>query len=247
MKMVVDLPEALHARSPAPSSTPSATPSRRSSASSTCIPDRVASRRHLRALVVPQPRAHHLPLPAALHAAPVSVALPEGRDAALLGRQVAAGIGQARRALPRRRRLRAHRRRLRQHQRAHRLRRGRGLDHRRAARRRRASNCCARGQTVHPREPGARLRRAPPRQLGGGGRPRSPKRRATASSAASSPACSAWRWPASPRAALALDGEPQLHAATPRGLLSPGASRPPNCSEIRRRLPRRGHLAATTR
>ncbi len=61
--------------------------------------------------------------------------LARGRHAALVGRQVAAGIGQARRAAPGRRRLRAHRRGLGQHERADRLRRGRGLDDGRAARR----------------------------------------------------------------------------------------------------------------
>ena len=43
MKMVVDLPESYRRWSPARCSTPSAIPSRRSSASSTCIPDRVAT------------------------------------------------------------------------------------------------------------------------------------------------------------------------------------------------------------
>ena len=64
---------------------------------------------------------------------PATLALSQERNTAFLGRQVAAGIGQARRALPHRRRLRAHRRRLRQHQHAHRLRRRRGMDHGRAA------------------------------------------------------------------------------------------------------------------
>ncbi len=64
---------------------------------------------------------------------PYSVALSEGRAAAFLGREVAAGIGQAGRAVSGGRRLRAHRRRLGKHQRAHRLGRGRGLDHRYAA------------------------------------------------------------------------------------------------------------------
>ena len=41
-------------------------------------PDRVATVGHLRALVVRQPGAHLLPLPAALHAAPVSLAVSEG-------------------------------------------------------------------------------------------------------------------------------------------------------------------------
>ena len=54
------------------------------------------------------------------------------------GAKIAAGIGQARRAEACGQRLCAHRRRLRQHQRADRLRRGRGLDHRRPAGRRRA-------------------------------------------------------------------------------------------------------------
>ena len=70
------------------------------------------------------PHAHVVPLPAALHAAPVLVALPEGREAALVGREVAAGIGQARRAVSGRQRICAHRRRLGQHQRAHRIGRG---------------------------------------------------------------------------------------------------------------------------
>jgi flavin-dependent dehydrogenase len=55
---------------------------------------------------------------------PVFVALSEGRQAALVGREVAAGIGQARRAVPGRRWLCAHRRGLGQHQRADRLGRG---------------------------------------------------------------------------------------------------------------------------
>ena len=59
-------------------------------------PRRVAG--HLRAVVVRQPGAHRLPLPAALDAAPVSLALPQGRHAALVGREDAAGIRPARRA-----------------------------------------------------------------------------------------------------------------------------------------------------
>ena len=89
-----------------------------------------------------------VPLSAALHAAPLFLALSGRRHAALLGRQVAAGIGPARRALPGRRRLCAHRRRLGQHQCADRLRRGRSLDHRHATGRSRARTA-ARGQAVH--------------------------------------------------------------------------------------------------
>ena len=82
------------ARSPARSSTPSAIPSPRSSASSTCIPERVATV----GIFVPSwfrsSDADLLPLPAALHAASVFLALSEGRQAALVGREIAAGIGQ---------------------------------------------------------------------------------------------------------------------------------------------------------
>ena len=54
---------------------------------------------HLRALVVRQSRAHLLPLPAALDAASVPVAVPEGRrSCARWGAKIAAGIGPARRA-----------------------------------------------------------------------------------------------------------------------------------------------------
>ena len=53
--------------------------------------------------------------------------------------------------LPHRRRLRAHRRGLRLHQHAHRLRRRRGLDHRRATRRSRP-RAAPRGHAVHPRK-----------------------------------------------------------------------------------------------
>jgi hypothetical protein len=91
-------------------------------------------------------RCARLPLLAALHAASVSLALSRRRQAALVGREVAAGIRQARRAVSGRRRLRAHRRRLGQHQRAHRLRRGRSLDHRRATRRSACSNCSRPGK-----------------------------------------------------------------------------------------------------
>ena len=94
-------------------------------------PDRVATVGIFVPFVVPQSDAHLVSLPAALHAASLSVAVSEGRQAAQLGREIAAGIGHARRTVPGGRRLRAHRRRLRQHQRAHRQRRGRGVDYRR--------------------------------------------------------------------------------------------------------------------
>ncbi len=84
--------------------------------------------RNLRALVVRLPHAHRLSLPAALHSAPIPVALSRRRAAALLGSEVAGGVGQARRAIACRQRLRAHRRMLRQHECSHRLRRGRSLD-----------------------------------------------------------------------------------------------------------------------
>ena len=140
MKMVVDLPDDSAAR------TRHGPPHLRlSRAGDLRLPLRASGPRrlgrHLRAVVVRQPGAHRLPLPAALHAASVPLAVPQGRQAAQLGRQVAAGIRPARRAAPGRRRLRAHRRRLRQHQRAHRLRRGRSLDHRRRNSPRRCSNC----------------------------------------------------------------------------------------------------------
>ena len=75
--------------------------------------------------------------------APVPLAAPRGRHAALVGREVAAGVGPARRAAPGGRRLRAHRRGIGQHQCADRLRRGRGLDDRRAAGARACSSCCS--------------------------------------------------------------------------------------------------------
>ena len=105
-------------------STPSAIPSRRSSASSTCI------RNAWPAVGIFVPSWFRSPVRTAyrylqhfmLH--PYLVALSAGRQAALVGRQVAAGIGPARRTVPGRRRLRAHRRGLGQHQRADRLGRG---------------------------------------------------------------------------------------------------------------------------
>ncbi len=108
MKMVIELPETadVHAaRSPAPCGTPSAIPSRRSSASSMCI--RTAWFRWasscLRGWAIR--RARRTAICSTTSSIPASVALSEGRHAALVGRQVAAGIGQARRAVPDGRRL----------------------------------------------------------------------------------------------------------------------------------------------
>ena len=113
-------------------------------------PRRVA--RHFCAVVVRQPGAHGLPLSPALDAASVSLALSQGRQAPLVGRQDARRIRQARRAAPHRRRLRAHRRRQRHHERPHRLRRGRSLGHRHATRRGRPR--IAQGQkAVHQAKP----------------------------------------------------------------------------------------------
>ena len=111
------------------------------------------------------------------------------------GARSRSGVGQARRAAPRRRRLRAHRRGLRHDERAHRLGRRRGVDDRHAARRGACSSSCARRSPSRrrtssgPTSPGAG--RAGWRRRGG-----SRRRRATASGTASSRACSAWRSPA---------------------------------------------------
>ena len=151
MKFVVDLPEDTHAQSRhraahvrlsrAGDFRFSLRPSR---------PRRVA--RHFCAVVVRQPGAHGLPLSPALDAASVSLALSQGRQAPLVGRQDARRIRQARRAAPHRRRLRAHRRRQRHHERPHRLRRGRSLGHRHATRRGRPR--IAQGQkAVHQAKP----------------------------------------------------------------------------------------------
>ena len=147
-------------------------------------PDRVASL----GIFVPSwfdtPGAHGLPLPPALDAASLSLALPQGRQAAFLGREDPRRIGPPRRAAPGRRRLRARRRRLRHHQRPHRLRRGRSLDHRRSTGRKRPRT--AQGQeALHPAEPRRHLPQAPPRKLGGSRRRASPRSRATASRRAS--------------------------------------------------------------
>ena len=75
-----------------------------------------------------------------------------------------------------RRRLRPHRRGLRLHQHAHRLRRGRGLDHRRATRRSRRSNCCARASPSRSENLAATYENAPPRKLGGARRARGRER-----------------------------------------------------------------------
>ena len=194
MKMVVDLPRRVPTWSRARCSTRSAIPEPEIFGFLYVHPEQRGHGRHLRALVVPQPGAHRLSLPAALHAAPVSVAVSEGRQAALVGRQVAAGIGPARRAVSGGRRLRAHRRRLRQHQRADRLGRGRSLDHRRATGRSRGRSCCRQGKPLTARI-WSRRTCAAPRKLGGSRKAASPRRRATDSTAASSPGCSAWRWP----------------------------------------------------
>ena len=85
MKMVVDLPEDVDARTRHGAPHVRLSRSRRSSASSTCIPDRVASLGIFVPVVVRQPGAHVLPLPAALDAASVPLALSEGRQAARPG------------------------------------------------------------------------------------------------------------------------------------------------------------------
>ena len=114
------------------------------------------------------PGAHELPEPAALRPAPRALAAPEGRAAPLLGREVDPRVGPARRARPRRRRLRADRGGLRDDERAHLVGRRRGVHHRRPARRGR--HRAPRGrEAAHEGEPGGRLRRAPPRELGRGG------------------------------------------------------------------------------
>ena len=120
--------------------------------------------RHLRAVVVPQPGAHGVPLSAALDDASVPVALARGRHAAVVGRQVAAGVRPPRRAASHGRRLRAHRRRVRQHERAHRIGRRRSVDDGRAAGGG-GDRAGAAGDAVHEGEPRSDLRRATPRQL----------------------------------------------------------------------------------
>ena len=123
MKLVVDLP-AESTWSRARSSTPSAIPSRKSSASSTCI-----------RTMWPRSAFSSLRGSTARCARPTAIcsttcctlicgAILKGGKLRSLGRQIAAGIGQARRAVSGGRRLCAHRRRLGQHQRADRLRRG---------------------------------------------------------------------------------------------------------------------------
>ena len=98
MKMVVDLPGGCRSRAGHRLSTPSAIPSRKSSASSTCMPDRVAT------VGIFVPSWFRSPMRTSyrylqhfmLH--PYLWRYLQGRQAALLGRQVVAGIGQARRA-----------------------------------------------------------------------------------------------------------------------------------------------------
>ena len=142
MKMVVDLPE------DRPRSRHGLSHVRLSRAGDFRLPLRASGPRgyggHFRALLVSQPRAHVVPLLAAFHAASIFVALSAGREAALVGRQVAAGIGPARRAVSGGQWIRAHRRRLGQHQRAHRVR--AWTKHGPPARNwpKRCSNCCAR-------------------------------------------------------------------------------------------------------
>ena len=99
MKMVVDLPEdcALEAGHRAPhDGLPRAGDLR--------LPVRPPAgprlARDLRAVVARQPGARQLPLPAALDAAPLPLAAPEGRQAALVGGQVAAGVRSPGRAPP---------------------------------------------------------------------------------------------------------------------------------------------------
>ena len=156
MKMVVDLPEDTPPR--ARHGLPHL---RLSRAGDLRLPVR-ASRprrygRNLRAFLVPQSRAHLLPLPAALHAASVSLALSPGRQTALLGRQVAAGIRQARRAVPgRRRATRASAKAPAAPTCSPVVGRGRSLDHRRPARRSRA-RIAQSGQAAHQGKPRSAL------------------------------------------------------------------------------------------
>ena len=107
----------------------------------------------------------------------------KGGEAAFVGREIAAGVGQARRAVSGRRRLCAHRRGLGQHQRADRLGRGRSVDHGRRNLPRPCSNCCEAGKPFTKENLDARYvarRRASWVEEEG----RSPRRRATASTAA---------------------------------------------------------------
>jgi hypothetical protein len=87
---------------------------------------------HLHSVLVRQPRAHGLSLPAALDDAPAALEASQGKHAALVGRQDAAGERPSGRTASRGRRLCAHRRRLRQHERAHGLGRRRSVGYRRA-------------------------------------------------------------------------------------------------------------------
>ena len=73
-------------------------------------------RGHLHSLLVPQPRAHGLSISAALHASSLSMASSARRNAAIVGREVTAGIRPPRRAIPGGQRIRTHRRRLWEHE-----------------------------------------------------------------------------------------------------------------------------------
>ena len=129
-------------------------------------PDRVASL----GIFVPSwfdsPVRTSLPLSPALDAASVSVALPQRRQAAFLGRQDPGRIRPPRRTASGRRRLCPHRRRLRQHQRPDRLRRGRGLDHRRPTGRERARIAQGRRSRSPRQNLEATYVQTPARQLG---------------------------------------------------------------------------------
>ena len=172
--MVVDLPEGvdLAARHGAPHA--SASPSRRSSASSTCT--RTASP----SVGIFVPSWFDSPVRTAYRYLQHFVQHPylwrvaEGRPAALVGREVAPGVGPPRRAAARRRRLRPHRRGLRQHERAHRLRRRRGVGDRRACSRRRCWSCSSEGKPFTKENLERDLRRAGGARAGSSGRRGSP-------------------------------------------------------------------------
>ena len=169
MKMVVDLPEGTSARTGH-----GVSHLRLSGTGDLRLPVRASGPcrdgGHLRPFVVRQSGAHLVSLPAALHAASVSVAVSEGGQTAQLGRQIAAGIRPSRRTVSGGRWLRANRRMLRQHQRADRQRRGRSLDHRRPTRRSGAGTAEG-GQAAIQGKSRSYLRGAAARQLGGGGGP----------------------------------------------------------------------------